>query len=214
MSLIGTSVLIVEDNDAHYRDVEHVLFDSQPDGMVVKYILKRAETLEAAMHYVSGGHDIILLDLNLPDSVGLHTFEQIKPLADRHFGGIPIIATTVLEDVKIGLECYRLGAAGYIVKSWLNGNPLLLHFLLLASIESARQASKLETLMAERIGKNRPLLQRCKACQSRTKYSRWKSERDGKWLFPDEYIEAAGLNFTDGVCSECFEVLYKPLLNP
>lgn len=212
MSLLGTSILVVEDNDAQYRDVEQVLFNNQPDGMVIKYVLKRADTLQSALLYVSGGYDLILLDLNLPDSAGMRTFEQIKPLADKQFGGIPIIVTTVLEDMKIGLECYRSGAAGYIVKSWLNGNPLLLHFVILSSIETTRQAQKLQTLMAERVGQNRPLLQRCKSCQTRAKYSRWKSERDGKWLYPDEYIEASGLNFTDGVCPECFDVIYKPLL--
>lgn len=209
MSLLGTSILVVEDNDAQFKDVQHVLYSNQPDGMAVKYIIQRATTLEAALKHVSGGFDLILLDLNLPDSTGLSTFQQVKELADKR-NNLPIIVTTVLEDVKIGLDCYRLGAAGYIVKSWLNGNPLLLHFLILSTIETNRQATKLQTFMAERVGKARPLIQRCKACKDRIDYSRWKTESDGRWVYPDDYIEAAGLNFTDGICPECFDVLYRP----
>lgn len=209
MSLIGTTILIVEDNDAQYRDVRKVLLDNQPDGIAVQYILQRVETLVDTLKYISGGYDIILLDLNLPDSMGFKTFEDVKVLADKHYD-IPIIVTTVLEDVKIGLECYKAGAADYLIKSWLNGNPLLLHFMVLKAIEINRQAQKLRSLMAERIGKNRPLIQRCKACEQRIGCSRWRAESDGEWMLPDQYIESIAINFTDGVCAECFDIIYRP----
>lgn len=212
MSLLGTSILVVEDNDAQYRDVQRILLSNQPDGMAIRYIIQRAETLDVALKHAGGGYDMVLLDLNLPDSMGFATFKTVQEqFAKQH---TPIIVTTVLEDLKMGLDCYRAGAAGYVVKSWLNGNPLLLHFLVLSSIEQNRQAIKLKTFMAERLGHYRPLIQRCKSCNTRIGYSRWKAEDSGQWLSPDEYIEAAGINFTDGVCQECFERYYADKLQP
>lgn len=211
MSLLGTSLLVIEDNDAQFRDVQHVLLNNQPDGIAIRYIIQRASTLEQALRYIGGGYDLILLDLNLPDSTGFDTFEAVRTAAIKY--NTPVIVTTVLEDVKLGLECYKAGAIGYIVKSWLNGNPLLLHFLVLSSIEQHRQAGKLRIFMAERMGEYRPLIQRCPGCRQRIGISRWKTESDGQWVTPDDYIEEAGIHFTDGICPECFDKYYAADIN-
>lgn len=212
MSLVGTCILVVEDSDAQYRDIRRMLLDTQPEGQMTKYIIQRAETLVEALKNISSGYDLILLDLNLPDSIGLNTFDQVNVQAIKH-GNVPIIVTTVLEDLKLGFETYKAGAAMYIVKSWLDGNPLLLHFLVSLTLDSHRQATKLQGFMLERVGQRRPLIQRCKACEPRIGVSRWKAESTGEWMIPDKYIEEAAINFTDGVCPECFEVYYKPQLD-
>ena len=59
-----------------------------------------------------GGIDAVILDLNLPDSRGLDTFERLQ---EQH-PGVPILILTALEDESLADEAIRLGAQDYLVK--------------------------------------------------------------------------------------------------
>lgn len=58
---------------------------------------------------------VVLLDLSLPDSWGIHSYMQLKPVVQK----IPVIVLTGLSDMKVALEAIKEGAQDYLVKSEL-----------------------------------------------------------------------------------------------
>ena len=63
----------------------------------------------------------MLLDLNLPDSLGIETLTRV----DSEFPEIPIIVLTGLEDEAIAVEAVKQGAQDYLVKGMVDGNQLV-----------------------------------------------------------------------------------------
>jgi DNA-binding NarL/FixJ family response regulator len=61
----------------------------------------------------SGRRDLILLDLNLPDSSGLHALETLH---DR-FPQVPVVVVSELLDRAAMLRCIEGGAVGYVPKT-------------------------------------------------------------------------------------------------
>jgi diguanylate cyclase (GGDEF)-like protein/PAS domain S-box-containing protein len=60
----------------------------------------------------SGGVDTVLLDLNLPDSVGVTTFLRLQPKANS----IPVVALVAAHDEDLGKQAVERGALDYLVK--------------------------------------------------------------------------------------------------
>lgn len=58
--------------------------------------------------------DMILLDLNMPDTNGIEFLNLIK--ANDSLKHIPVIVLTTSDNDKDIYECYKLGIAGYIIK--------------------------------------------------------------------------------------------------
>ncbi|MBF0416319.1 MAG: response regulator [Magnetococcales bacterium] len=63
--------------------------------------------------------DAILLDLNLPDSVGLETLDTLK----RRYPRIPIVILTNLDDKTTAIQGLRQGAQDYLIKNALEMDP-------------------------------------------------------------------------------------------
>lgn len=103
------SVLLVEDNAADARYVQELLPAS-------KYAIALARTLANGLELIDSEFDVALLDLSLPDSVGLETFNALNEKAP----GIPIIVLTGLNDEDIATESVKLGAQDYLRKSGLD----------------------------------------------------------------------------------------------
>ena len=58
--------------------------------------------------------DMILLDLNMPDTNGIEFLSILKENPDlKH---IPVVILTTSDSNKDIIECYKLGIAGYILK--------------------------------------------------------------------------------------------------
>ncbi len=57
--------------------------------------------------------DLILLDLNLPDSSGLET---IKKFIEQMNNKVPIMVLTALNDDELGMKAIQLGAEDYLIK--------------------------------------------------------------------------------------------------
>ncbi|MBF0348386.1 MAG: response regulator [Magnetococcales bacterium] len=64
--------------------------------------------------------DILLIDLNLPDSMGLETFERIRHFTATH----PVIVLSGLDDESQAIQAVRSGAQDYLVKNTIDGNLL------------------------------------------------------------------------------------------
>jgi signal transduction histidine kinase len=80
------------------------------------------DRLQAAIERLTvGGVDIVLLDLNLPDSRGLETLDALY----ARFSSVPIVVLTGLADEQTGVQAVRQGAQDYLVKGQLGGRYLL-----------------------------------------------------------------------------------------
>jgi phosphoserine phosphatase RsbU/P len=80
------------------------------------------ENLKAALlRLEAGGIDIILADLNLPDSQGVDTFLKLK---DR-FSVIPIIVLAGLDEAELAMEAIRAGAQDFLIRKNLESGLLL-----------------------------------------------------------------------------------------
>lgn len=103
-------VLLVEDSPTDAK----VLHSRIVGSGIPPFVVSEADTLHKALHRLTDeSFDVILLDLNLPDSVGLDTLAAVL----RHVPYIPIIVLTQLDDEAAGVEAVRRGAQDYLVKS-------------------------------------------------------------------------------------------------
>lgn len=69
---------------------------------------------EALLKLKNDVPDIILLDLNMPDTNGIEFLSILK--SDGNLKHIPTIVLTTSDNKKDISECYRIGIAGYILK--------------------------------------------------------------------------------------------------
>lgn len=110
-------VLLVEDNAGDARLIQESLSEAKGDPFEVEI----ADRLSAALERLGkGGIDAVLLDLALPDSQGLATFDAIKSKAST----IPIIVLTGLGDEALALKMVKKGAQDYVAKMEVSGGIL------------------------------------------------------------------------------------------
>ena len=110
-------VLLIEDNPGDAFLIKFYLEESTGTN----YVLTHAEELATAKEFLSNDkYDILLLDLNLPDSFGVET---IKHLLDE-FPGNLVIVLTGLTDESIGIQAVQMGAQDFLVKGRFDGKVL------------------------------------------------------------------------------------------
>jgi two-component system, cell cycle sensor histidine kinase and response regulator CckA len=106
-------ILLIEDTEDD-SDYINELLNRMP-GFLRKAVV--CSSLSAARKTLGHQHfDAIILDINLPDSSGLETFESVKRIADR----TPIVILTGQEDERLAFEALRLGAQDYLFKNALS----------------------------------------------------------------------------------------------
>jgi DNA-binding response OmpR family regulator len=133
MDIEPIRVLLIEDNIGDCELILQMLEKSEN----TKFKLIQTPRLVSGLKLLeSGKFDIILLDLGLPDSVGLESF---KAILDKH-PIIPIIILTGLANEETGIKAIRYGAQDYLVKGEFNGK------LLVRAIQYAIERKKLEGL--------------------------------------------------------------------
>jgi diguanylate cyclase (GGDEF)-like protein/PAS domain S-box-containing protein len=117
MNEVAVSILLIEDNPGDARQVEEIL----KDVAGFSFNIERADRLLKGLERLRAGEvDIVLLDLNLPDSNGYETYEKLH----GDFPDVPAVLLTGLEDDKLGLRAVRDGAQDYLAKGNLDGNML------------------------------------------------------------------------------------------
>src|SRR5262249_9573930 len=65
--------------------------------------------------------DVVLLDLSLPDSVGLETLTTLHAQAPQ----VPVVVLTGFDDETIAVEAVQAGAQDYLIKGQAEGNLLV-----------------------------------------------------------------------------------------
>jgi two-component system cell cycle sensor histidine kinase/response regulator CckA len=111
------NILLVEDNPADARLIELIFSGSRGPAATVR----KAETLEAALECLGAqAFDLVLLDLNLPDSESLDTLHAVASKA-------PETAVVVLSghsDENLAISAVREGAQDYLVKGKIEAEVL------------------------------------------------------------------------------------------
>ena len=131
-------VLVVEENQPEYAPWFQVVSSGVKDG---QFDSERVGTLTKALVLVEKEpFDVILLDLALPDSVGVGTFSQICVRVPE----VPIVVTSALENKKQAFEVLREGAQDYLVKGEVDVK--LLRRALFFAIERHRSRVLLQQL--------------------------------------------------------------------
>ncbi len=108
----GLTILTVEDNPSDLFLLEHML---RASGLVIRQLFSADSIREAHALLTTQEIDLVLLDLTLPDSFGIHSFIHLKPVVQR----IPVIILTGLSDTNVALEAIKEGAQDYLVKGEL-----------------------------------------------------------------------------------------------
>ncbi len=103
-------ILLVEDNPGDVIIITEYL-KMQAEAV---FEIVDVDTIVKAKKYVQETKfDVIILDLNLPDSNGLDTFYQIKSIASS----CAIIVSTGVNDLEFGKKAIKEGAHDYLVKN-------------------------------------------------------------------------------------------------
>ncbi|MBI4115430.1 MAG: diguanylate cyclase [Candidatus Omnitrophica bacterium] len=119
MSSERVKVLLIEDDPDDILLLQKILYEIDESRMKVE--VECAERIERGLARISkGGVDIALLDLSLPDSQGLDTFNQFHSQAPD----VPIIVLSGLPDDTVAIEAVRQGAQDYFLKQEVDSKML------------------------------------------------------------------------------------------
>jgi diguanylate cyclase (GGDEF)-like protein/PAS domain S-box-containing protein len=110
-------VLLVEDDPDEAQALIEALADPRAGPCTVEWVKLLAEGLQRLK---SGGISVVLLDLYLPDSQGIETFNKLLRAAPR----IPILILTSLADEGAAEQACQRGAKDYLLKGHLGGYSL------------------------------------------------------------------------------------------
>ena len=149
MTALVIRLLLIEDNPGDADLIREALREST----VTTYEIIWAERLSTALQKIqSSVPDIILVDLDLPDSAGLATIRRLRAAAPN----LAIVAMTGNDDEQIGLAAIKAGAQDYIVKDHTDIGylPRILRY----AIERQQSAVKLQEVEErfERLASNAP----------------------------------------------------------
>src|ERR1051325_6306156 len=111
-------VLLIEDNPGDARLIREMLAEVPGAPFEIECAGRLAEGLERLL---AGGVGLVLLDLSLPDSMGLETFAKVY----AHSPDVPIIVLTGNDDSNLALAAVKRGPQDYLAKARLDGELLL-----------------------------------------------------------------------------------------
>ena len=196
-------VLLVDDEPAQAWLVsEHLRSVTEKTGKQIDVL--HTESLRGGLAKLEEGEaiDVLLLDLSLPDSIGLDTLTK----AHGRFPSLPIVVLTSMEDEDLGIRLVQAGAQDYLVKGQADG--LTLFRTLRYAIERKQNQAERESLIEElqqalaQVKTLSGLLPICSGC---------KKIRDdqGYWNRIETYIsEHSGARFSHSICPDCAKKLF------
>jgi len=113
-----SNVLLVEDNPGDARLIQEMIDEFDP----VTFQLCRADRLSTGLDALARGDiRVVLLDLSLPDSLGIDTFSAMFERAPQ----VPIIVLTGTDDEVLALNAVKTGAQDYLIKGQVDRHVLL-----------------------------------------------------------------------------------------
>lgn len=110
------TVLMIEDDPGDSFLIKEMLEQQECKARIVN-----VERLSEGICFLQQNHcDVVLLDMNLPDSSGLSTMTRLLDAAPT----TPIVVLTGLSDESFGIESLKSGAQDYLVKGDIDGRVL------------------------------------------------------------------------------------------
>src|SRR5208282_1807361 len=135
-------ILLIEDDAEQASFLSEFL--TEPNEENVHFNFKTTDSLASGLEELKYNVcDVVLLDLNLPDSRGIETFVKVASQAPR----LPIVPLTGYGDERLALEAMSLGAQDYLVKG--SFSPAVLKRAILYAVERKRLMAQLEDLIAK-----------------------------------------------------------------
>jgi serine phosphatase RsbU (regulator of sigma subunit) len=182
-------ILLVEDDPGDAFLVKELLSDYSGE-----FELTWVRTLGDALTKISlGTIDCILLDLGLPDAVGLEGLRQILDAV----GSPPVVVLTGLHDRENGARSVALGAQDYLGKDSLDDETLTraLRYAITRhhAEESSRQLRDAELLQAENSRLERGLLPHPLILDPRLSWSTRYAPGGGRALLGGDFFDAIEL---------------------
>jgi PAS domain S-box-containing protein len=130
-------ILLVEDNPGDARLMIELLRDS---GSLKSSVSAVSTLTDATSAVRQGDFDLVILDLNLPDSSDLDTLKRIIEVTSHL---IPVIVLTGVDDEDMGLSAIECGAEDYLVKRDVN------RLQIMRSIRYTLERKKMENALHE-----------------------------------------------------------------
>lgn len=108
---MGALTILVADDHPLFRDA----LASAVAGLEESCDVVLTGTFEEALARVANGEppDLVLLDLNMPDSRGLSGLARLR----AEFPAVPVVVVSALDDPSIIRRSLGMGASGYVPKS-------------------------------------------------------------------------------------------------
>ena len=134
------NILLIQDDPSDANAVREALINSSDGPFKVVWVRRCSEGLERLTREGEQGTDIttaVLVDLFLPDSRGIETFDRLFLAAPR----IPILVLSAAQDEHIAKLAVRHGAQDYLLKARLDS--YLLPKALKSMVERAANAEAL-----------------------------------------------------------------------
>jgi CheY-like chemotaxis protein len=110
-------IFLIEDNPAEVRLIQEAIKEAGLTEMLeLSYAYDGEEACESldSAKILNQKVDLVLLDLNRPKVSGKEVLEKIK--TDPDLENTPVIVVTNSDYKKDMIDCYRLGANGYLQK--------------------------------------------------------------------------------------------------
>lgn len=117
------SILLIEDNPGDRRLAEISLREGAADADIRCSLAEAATLAEGLSKLADPGNrfDAVLLDLGLPDAVGLDGLRAARASSPD----VPIIVLTGLSDLAVATDALNFGASDYLDKAEVQPRPLL-----------------------------------------------------------------------------------------
>jgi CheY-like chemotaxis protein len=113
-----TRMLLVEDNPGDARLFRETLAEGSSSQVELTHVTRLSD---AAAALAAAPFDLVLLDLSLPDSMGIETFRalaRVHPL-------VPYVVLTGLADEDLGMVAVREGAQDFLIKGAMQPEALV-----------------------------------------------------------------------------------------
>jgi CheY-like chemotaxis protein len=195
-------ILAVEDNPGDVDFVHEMLPETGSLSFQIEAVSRLAEALNRLERK---GIDLVLLDLSLPDSHGLTTFQKLRQAAPD----VPVIVLTGTNDQELAVAAMRDGAQDYLVKEQVGGS------LLVRTIRYALERQKAEEARLVLIKSLQDALANVKLLSGLLPIcSNCKKIRDDKgyWSQVESYIQKhSEAEFSHSMCPDCFKKWYPDL---
>lgn len=111
-------LLLIENSEKDAYSIAHLIGSIKGFEIEITHF----QNLRESYHFLSKNKiDIILINLFLPDSYGLHTFDSLF----KSYSNIPFLILTEIDDNSIAIEAVKKGAQDFIQKTKMDSESLI-----------------------------------------------------------------------------------------